>query len=210
MHTLLPSPQPAVGNWRPYFAAVCNRDASFLARTAVGHVDFRGSALDLGSGTLNDSKLFLETGFNRVEAVDGSSDALPYAERLLAAYRHRFRMTQSLFQDFDFGEGLHDLIHSNFALPYHGPLGFDAFINRIKASIRDSGVFSGTFFGCDDDWYMMRRNFAFVTKEKLKELFSDFKVIELKELRLDGSFYDGNRKHWHYFRVIAKKSDSSL
>jgi tellurite methyltransferase len=209
MPPIAPSQTASVGNWRPYYAAVYKRQPSFLAQVSLPFVDSKGSFLDVGAGTMNDSRFALEAGFNRVEALDGSNDAWSYAAMLEAQYGNRFSFTKNLFSEFDFGVSRFDWIHSNFALPYFGPKGFDEFMQRVLLGLKDSGVFSGTFFGLKDEWREMHRNFAFVTKEDLHRLLSGLSVIELKEVELDGSFYDGCRKFWHYFRVIAKRSDDS-
>ena len=45
----------------------------------------------------------------------------------------------------------------------------------------------------------------FFTKEYVLNLFSDFKIIDFKEIEKDGKTALGKTKHWHIFNVIAKK-----
>jgi tellurite methyltransferase len=207
----IPAPSHAIiGNWRPYFAAVCNRDPSYLAQTALPHVDFTGSFLDVGAGTMNDSRFALEAGFNRVEAIDGSKDAWQYAAILEAQYENRFRFINKLFSEFDFGSSRYDWIHSNFALPYFGEHGFREFVAKLVASVRDSGVFSGIFYGPRDQWRGIHRDFAFVTREEVTEMLRDLRIVRFEEMAFDGHLQDRTPKFWHYFRVIAKKSDAAL
>ncbi|MDE1875102.1 MAG: class I SAM-dependent methyltransferase [Patescibacteria group bacterium] len=197
-----------MNSWSTYYAAVANQPPSVLIQQAVSRLDRRDSALDLGSGTMRDSEYLLNqpVGFRRVQSVDSSPDALPYAELMRAKHGHRFDHARTPFADFDYGIDRYDLVHANFSLPFHGPIGFESLMGRILASVRISGVFSGVLFGWNDGWRRLSKPYAFHSRQEVKEMFDGFDV-SLQEAQFEGALSDNSRKHWHYFRVIAKKRD---
>ena len=67
------------------------------------------------------------------------------------------------------------------------------------------GYFVGNFFGKNDEWKITKEEMTFLTKEQVMELFSNFEIIEFKEVEKDGITGLGQMKHWHVFNVIAKK-----
>ena len=77
--------------------------------------------------------------------------------------------------------------------------------NKIDDSILKDGYFVGNFFGDNDEWKSTKEGMTFLTKEQVIELFKDFEIIEFKEVEKDDFTGLGKMKHWHIFKVIAKK-----
>lgn len=46
---------------------------------------------------------------------------------------------------------------------------------------------------------------VFLLKEEVLELFRDFDIIYFKEIEEDKKTALGVKKHWHIYKVIAKK-----
>jgi hypothetical protein len=44
-----------------------------------------------------------------------------------------------------------------------------------------------------------------LSRDKINKLFSDFEIIGFSEIEEDGRTRLGTDKHWHLFRIIAKK-----
>lgn len=196
--------QSRVPNWRLYYIAVHQRPPSYLAQLALRYITLHGTALDLGSGAFNDSKLFLETGFSEVISIDQSEHLKPYAHQVAQAYGSRFCFRQQRFQDVQLEPNSFDLIHSNFALPYHGTEGFESFIKKVMASLRPSGIFSGIFFGKGCDWKHIDGDVACLTEQELRELVTDLELQYFHEVQFEVSD-TRSPSEWHYFRVVAKK-----
>lgn len=209
-----------LGSWSAFFSAVCDRPPSCLARLAMREVVFHGNALDLGAGAMNDSRFFLgeenlETaGFAKVIAVDASSSAGQFAKAVKNVHGARFDFIEARFGELAFPLESFDLIHSNFALPFNGPEGFDELIERIKSWLRPNGIFSCVFFGNKDEWSAHRRDLIkFTTREELDRLVQGLVVVPSQgiiEVENGAGLYNGVPKAWHYFRVIARKSDRDL
>lgn len=46
---------------------------------------------------------------------------------------------------------------------------------------------------------------VFLSKEQVLKLFSEFEIIDFKEIERNGKTGLGKMKHWHTFDIIAKK-----
>lgn len=161
----------------------------------------RGRALDLGAGAGRDTRYLLEQGFT-VTAVDGE----PRAATLLAALpSDRLQVVQSSFEEFAFADAPYDLISAQFALPFIPSSHFAEVFARIKAALVPSGVFTGHFFGVNDEWNTEHRDMTFLTRAEAEALLSDLETIELSEEDADGHIADGSPKHWHVFHILARR-----
>ena len=78
---------------------------------------------------------------------------------------------------------------------------------RFKKALFPTGYFVGNFFGVNDEWNDNKTNKTFFTKKQVEELFYNFEVIKLKEIERDGTTGTGEMKYWHFFNVIAKKTN---
>ena len=78
-------------------------------------------------------------------------------------------------------------------------------MNIINNSILKDGYFVGNFFGINDEWKKSKEEMVFLSKDEVLELFTEFEIIEFKEIEKDGTTGLGEIKHWHIFNVIARK-----
>lgn len=160
-------------------------------------------ALDLGAGTLVESKFLLDSGFNKVVAVDSSPEIKKFAESI---NDDRLETLVNPFRDLVLSPDEFDLISAQYALPFYGPKGFDDFIVELVSSLKAGGVFVGQFFGERDGWNTPDSKLAFQTKEEAMALLKNLKVEEFIEEEKDGTTAAGEAKHWHVFHFIATKS----
>ena len=186
-----------MNTWQEYYQNTQNRPPSKLLVEAVGFLDSKHKALDLGSGSLVDSKYLLSLGFD-VVAVDKE----PAPEQIIDP---RFRFEQKLFRDYDFPENNFDLVNAQFSLPFHGKENFDLLVTKILNSLSPNGVFVGQLFGLRDEWNTPHSELFFCSKEKVEELFKSTQIIKLEEVDKLGRLAHGQIKQWHYYNVIAKK-----
>ena len=189
-------------SWNTYFEKTKNKPASSLLVRAIPFVDSKHSALDLGAGALNDSRYLIENGFNNVTAVD----ATPMGKDIAATLpTDKFSYIISAFDQFDFLSETYDLVNAQYALPFFGKVGFEAFIEKIISSLKLDGIFVGQFFGNRDEWNTPDSNRSFQTIEEAQQLLSGLEIIEFTEEEKEGTTAIAKQKHWHVFHFIARK-----
>jgi len=169
---------------------------------ALKYLENKDAALDLGAGALNDSKYLLTLGFGSVTAVDMDPASKEKASKISFA---GFTFVQSTYADFKFPKDTYDLVNAQYALPFNPPETFSEVLERVKASMKERGVFVGQFFGNRDSWNVKGSKTTFHTIEEAKEHLRSLELIEFREEEGDGPTALGSNKHWHIFHFIAVK-----
>ncbi len=181
-------------NWPKYISLTKNKAPRRLLIEALDFVSHKDSALDLGSGALNDTK-YLLTIFNNVVAVD-----IEEAEKI---NNSAFIFNKTKIEDYDFPENTFDLISAQFILPFINKDELARVIEDIKKSLKSDGVFTGQFFGSKDSWSELEDVSVF-RREDIEKMLSGFGVIVLREEEKDDLALGGALKHWHIFHFIVK------
>ena len=189
-------------NWDTYYKKHSVRQPKPQLLRAITFCMSKDNALDIGAGTLVESKALIEAGFKKVIAIDNSPEAKVFAE-LLDNTVLDFRTTS--FQEFEFPEYSFDLINAQFALPFYGRDGFDIFMKKISDSLGSGGIFVGQLFGVRDAWNAPESSMVFQTKEEALGFFADFEVLEFIEEEKEAPTAAGSLKHWHIFNFIVRK-----
>lgn len=162
------------------------------------------NALDLGCGAGRDSLHLLAHGW-RVTALDRDAQALSTLALLCPDdARARLQLLQRSFEDADPLPGA-QLINASFALPFCPPARFPAFWRGITDALTAEGLFVGHFFGERDDW-AGQRSLTFHDRTALLQLFDSWEAMHFEEHEWDGKTAVGQRKHWHLFEVIARRT----
>lgn len=187
-------------DWSDYYKATKEKPPRSLLVKAIEYVSNKDKAIDLGGGTLNDTKYLLDQGFD-VTVIDKSPLMEQEAENIKSNKLHAFRVG---FEDFDFPREEYDLASAMFALPFTAPTHFDEVFKKIKGSLKKGGIFCGQFFGDRDEW-KTDSSMTFHTKEQVQELLGDLDVVSFKEDERDDKTAKGEMKHWHVFHIIARK-----
>jgi cyclopropane fatty-acyl-phospholipid synthase-like methyltransferase len=191
-----------MSDWQTYYNQHLSRSPRPLLIRAVSFCKSRDVALDVGAGTLVESKFLLDSGFKKVVAVDSSSEIKVFAQEI---NDKRLEVLVNPFQDLVLSSESYDLISAQFALPFYGPKGFEEFIAKLISSLKIGGVFTGQFFGTRDGWNIEEENLAFQTINEAKDLLKALKVEEFTEEEKDGVTASGEAKHWHIFHFITVK-----
>jgi len=161
-------------------------------------------AVDLGCGTGRDSIELLRRGW-RVLAIDAEAKAI---QRLLgrgdlgSGGAARLATQVARFEDARWPEA--NLINSSYALPFCPPNQFGAVWDRIVASLRPGGRFSGQLFGDRDGW-ATQPDMSFQTRQDAEAMLLGLGVEQFDEVEEDGKTAVGDPKHWHLFHVVARK-----
>ena len=193
-----------IRDWSGFYARVPKDRPSFLAREALARVDFKGRFLDMGCGTCNDILFALNDGFDQALGIDASHEAIVYAKKIHEQFGSRFRFSQVLFEEFDFGTNKFDWINANFTLSFANPHSWPRIFKGIHGSLSTSGVCSVTMFGHEDYRCNPHTGVTPVMETELQEFFPDCRTVTTVVN------FPGVNGTVHYFRVIAKKSDSPL
>ncbi len=191
--------------WTDYYLQTKNKPPSTLLTLALGFVNKSGIALDLGSGSLYDSKFLLSMRFKKVLAVDRNSLPKEITAEMPA---DKFKFILSSFDEFKFPLRRFDLINAQYSLPFTPRETFNEVWNGLRRSLKVNGVFTGQFFGIKDEWNAAERNMTFHTEAEVKEMLKGMEILEFKEEDSVGELANGNIKKWHVFNIIARKRDN--
>lgn len=159
-----------------------------------------GVAVDLGCGVGRDTIALLESGWT-VYAIDAEAEAI---ERLLTVTPTTDRLHTQVATFATAHWPRCDLVNSSFALPFCDSSDFAMVWDRVVASLRSGGRFSGQFFGDRDGW-AANEDMTFHSRSDAEALFATFERESLDEVEEDGQTATGKPKHWHVFHVVARK-----
>ena len=187
-------------DWAEYYEITKNKTPSKLLVKALGYVNNKGKAIDIGGGALKDTRYLLEQGFD-VTVVDKADLMAKEAEKIKSEKLH---YCVSSFFDFDFPKNGYDIASAMYALPFNPPESFEIVFTKIKQSLVKGGIFCGQCFGVRDEW-STNQEMSFHTKGQVAKSLSDMEVILLDEEEKDDKTANGTLKHWHVFHFIARK-----
>ncbi len=188
--------------WHEYYEQTKDGPPNRLLIEALALCQIRQEALDLGAGSLIDSKYLLAQGFEHVTAVDSTQAPEHMSEGLPT---DKFEYVIVPFDEFSFPENRYDLVSAQFSLPFNPPATFDAVFERIKHSLKHGGIFTGQLFGKEDGWNTPESHLTFHDKSKVEQLLSDMDISKLDEIIKDDTLASGHTKHKHLFNIIARK-----
>ena len=200
-----------VRDWPAYFDRMEGKPPRHTLVRAMENFDTKASpddpaprfAIDLGCGAGRDTQLLLERGWS-VLAIDGHAQAIArlHARPVCATAGARLTTRVETFEQADLPPC--DLLNASFALPFCPPGAFGALWQKINASIRPGGRFSGQFFGDRDSWSILEDR-THLTRDQVIALFDGF-VLEMLEEEDRPSAHAGEaHKHWHVFHIVARK-----
>ena len=198
-----------------YYDAVASRPPNDSLLEALRRFDDEGapappggrSAVDLGCGEGRDTAELLRRGW-RVLAIDAQAEAI---RRLLARpnLTHPDRLAAQVARFEQATWPAADLVNASYSIPFCPAEHFPALWERIVASVRPGGRFAGTLFGDRDDWATKRPSrfgpSVHHTRAQAEALLAPFEVEWFYEQDEDTTTATGQPKHWHAFRIVARK-----
>ncbi len=194
-------------NWAEFFELSKNVPPSALLENAVRLVVERGQALDLGAGSLKDSKFLLSMGFKKVTAIDGDPAMRKYRNGIPVQL---LTLKVAPFEGLKLKPDSFDFVSAQYALPFTKPPHLPDLIKQIITSLRPHGIFCAQFFGPRDSWNNPKMQsgqnpLTFTTRPALHRLLKPLDLIYFHEETRAGRTLDGTKKTWHIFQVIALK-----
>lgn len=166
---------------------------------AIRFCPYRDLAVEIGCGNFNDAK-YLQKTFKRLCVVESSPKVASNAERLKT---DNVEIYQQGVEDYKFPQNV-SLINAHRVLHYIHKDRFENVMNDILNALSKRGVFVGTFVGERDSWVSEDLNGSYPNEEVLKRIFQNFD-FKIESVESDGKNVQGDEKHWHVYRVIAKK-----
>jgi tellurite methyltransferase len=174
------------------------------------------SAVDLAAGEGRDTRELLRRGW-RVLAIEREPTGLDaLIEQTPAEYRDRLQTARADFASAEWPAGV-DLFNCSFSLPFCPEDLFPVLFDRIAASIRPGGRFSGQLFGDRDTWARCGRTLGH-SRTRVDRLFEAFTLEDFREDEKDevdppvpsasASEAVGRTpgpKHWHVFHIVARR-----
>ncbi len=160
------------------------------------------TAIDLGCGAGRDTIALLKYNWN-VLAIDKEDTEAIIKEQLSKEEQRRFEFLKSVFGEMNLPKA--NLIVANFSLPFSKKEYFNLIWNKINNSLLKGGYFVGNFFGKKDSWVKHKKHLIFLSENEVKDLFTDFELIQFNEIEKDAKIASGEEKHWNIYDVIAKK-----
>lgn len=191
-------------NWNEYQTKTMNNKEipPYLKFALKKFEEIKGIMVDLGCGAGTISEFLIKLGW-KVIAIDKDTDVIEARNKeLINSSNSKLCIQKSDFKDCNIPRN--DLVYANFSIPFCKREEFDKLWQKIHKSISINGRFAGVFFGINDDW-KDRKDITFLKKQDVLKLFDNFKIEYFVEAEYDDKTALGKEKHWHNFRVVAKK-----
>ena len=176
-----------------------------LVADAVGMVaDAGGRALDVGAGSLADTRVMLAAGL-RVDAVDPD----PVATCLAAELGHpRLTMITEDIRRWRIDPSAYTLIAAIHVLPFLPAADLGRVMAALRRGLADRGLLCATLFGERDAWAGKRPLVTFLGSAEVEGLLEPFDVVSFAEDEFDGNDVLDRPKRWHVFRFVARRHRS--
>lgn len=172
---------------------------------ALARFEAPGFGVDLGCGQGRDTFAMLKRGWC-VLAIDAEPEAIERL-RARAGDEPRLETRVASFAEAQWPEA--DLVNAGYALPFCPPAEFDGLWERLVASVRPGGRFSGQLFGDRDEW-AGDDQLTFVSRDRALQLLEPFELERFDEEDEDGKTALGDAKHWHVFHVVARRTAEAM
>lgn len=164
---------------------------------AINMLQEKNSALDLGAGAMVETRYMVESGFQRVVAVDEMQcDSFLHNEKL-----QHITFICKMVEDYEFPVESFDLVSALFVLPFLKKSKLPRVTEGIRGSLKEGGIFVGTFFGPEDYRARNPKISALEEKDVIKQLLFNFDVIS----NIEKKGKKETDELFHVFWFIARK-----
>jgi len=192
-------------DWIDFINGTKNTETRLITKKSLSWVKNKGRALDIGGGALNDSKFLLENGFT-VDTVDSEDLSLDISKTIR---NKNFTMHPMRIENFELGTNKYNLVLANYVLPFITPKELKKLIFKIFKSLKDGGVFCGTFFG-KNDHYKNNSEIYFNTKKSVFKNLGFYEKLSFSEIEKKCLNYNKKLECYHSFEFIVRKDNSKF
>ncbi|WP_261132164.1 bifunctional 2-polyprenyl-6-hydroxyphenol methylase/3-demethylubiquinol 3-O-methyltransferase UbiG [Bacillus sp. Marseille-Q3570] len=151
-----------------------------------------GRVLELGCGPGRNAIYFAENGC-KVDAIDLSETALQWASERAGEKKVDIRFIKGSLYDLEIEAGIYDIIYDSGCFHHVPPHRRLTFLALVQKALKPGGEFAITCFAAGEmgaeisDWEVYRQRSMKgglgYTDERLKEIFTDFELIELRKMK---------------------------
>lgn len=192
-------------SWADYYRETAGREPRDLFARALDLFDDGNAsdrfAIDLGCGDGTEVIALLAGGW-QVLAIDQEEEALALlTARLPPGVGDRLQTAAAKFESVAFPPA--DLVYAGLSLFFAPPAVFPAVWSRICSALRPGGRFAGHFLGVRDSWSQDPAMTSH-TANQVNAMLAGLTIDYFAELEHDSRAVSGP-KHWHLFKVIARK-----
>lgn len=188
--------------WIEYYKSTSQRPPRPLLVEAISYLSNHQAALDFGSGAFVDSIYLMDhVGISTVTALDSQAYLSEVAAKLSLPGLEYIELD---FNEYRCPPETFDLISAQYALSFLSPENAKTIVLGLLQGLKPEGVFSGNFFGTNDDWHS-RTNMTFFKKSEVEDIFSELTLLKFEEKEYEKPTAAGHMKFWHEFEVIAKQ-----
>ena len=170
--------------------------ASFLTKN-------KDNALDIGAGSLRDTRFLLDDGFKHVSVLDGNPLLQSEVDRIDEG--EKITVHNELFEKFNFPENKYDLVISILSLPFIKPEDFNGVFYKIKKSLKRDGVLCVTLAGKNQSNQIMTGGTRHDRKD-VEDLLEGMKIVSIEEVNnIEKTVVGGKDVNVHRFNIVARK-----
>jgi SAM-dependent methyltransferase len=169
---------------------------------SVHHLNkFEKRALDLGCGSLRNSKYLFNCGLI-VDAMDKNSSVKKYAKFFENRPKGLFNLKIVDYTRSTFGKSKYDIVVAQNSLSFNEKKIVENVIVKIRKALRDKGMFAGNLYGLKD-FRVGSRKMSFYSKREVKSLLETIGEIHML-VEDEGETKKG--KHWHAYEFVVEKN----
>lgn len=158
-----------------------------------------GTALDIGAGSLGDSKFLAGKGF-KVIALDNSPGFIHFEH----GAHDNMQIINMDIREYSLIPDSINLINAQNVLSFLKQEEVNKLVESIYNALKSGGIFTGNFFGKNDAWNLPGSVKTYYSPEQVKDLLVKFEIITFNNFEYDGTSFE-KPKHWHIIDFIAKK-----
>jgi len=165
----------------------------------LSYLSANSNILDLGCGSGRDSKYFIEKGYNII-AIDGSQELCKVAEKLINK-----PVICKDFREIDYNNEF-DGIWACASLLHLPKDDIADIINQCIKALKQNGILYCSFKYGDFEGYRNERYFTDLTEQRFKDLISNVKNIQIKEIFISNDVRKGREQEkWLNIFIIKNK-----
>lgn len=166
-------------------------------------VDSERLAVDLGSGAGIEANDMLHRSW-RVLAIDREPAAIEALKEIVSPkFTNNLEVWCKSFEEIRFIPPC-EFLYAYHTLPFCQANDIDRLWKLISDAIQPKGIFTGSFFGMNDEWVQSGKTIG-TSKEKLENYLQGFEIIHYHEIDEIGPTALDGPKHWHIIEIIARK-----
>lgn len=188
--------------WLTYYEATKNNPPRETLVWAIDYLKKNNNtknklAYDVGCGIGYDASFIASQSIKTI-ATDANVLLEPLFETPLSLYPNLSFVAMPL-EKIDFKKC--HLINASFVLPFLSKNNLNKVIASIREGLVKNGLFSGQFFGVEDDW----NHLTLLSSKQIEKYFIGFDVLYYDEFVGDRKGASGITKHSHIISFVLKK-----